>query len=122
MSLGLNDLSKKRAAKAATNDSVTNEKPRHPSGAWAARSTTARPWSSNGVSKQNRRKSPIDTEAAMNEDWMNAAPLFWQELSQDSRMVRLQEKLAAVESAIEIKIKAPLTALRNFCLPRRMAR
>jgi hypothetical protein len=122
MSLGLDDLSKKRAT--PTSNQPSKQKSEPPAGAWSARSTTARPWSNTGLSKPNRRKSPIDPEAAMNEDWLSlhADPLFYVDLRLDSRLSRLQERIVEIEAAIQTKVVEPLSALRKFWMPKKFSR
>lgn len=88
-----------------------------PAGAWAGRGITARPWTDTGLAKSARgRKSPIDNDAAMNEDWINlfSTPWFWVECSPGSRLIRLQQHLAKIEEQIQQKLQNSFAALRNF--------
>lgn len=119
MSLGLGDLKKKRASTAkSTPHKKGQTRPKYPSGAWAG-SITARPWSVTDLSRpatSRGRKSSVDTDAVMNEEWLSehAAPLFWIDLESESKLARLQEHLVKLESRIDEKVIAPLKTLKNF--------
>jgi hypothetical protein len=125
MSLGLNDLQKKRrkaeadkkAAESAADSNGTKPDTRATtSGSWA-RTHTARPWSSAGLSKGARpRKKALASDAVMNEEWISvhAPPIFWHEVSTESRLHNLQMRLAALENRVQDVLNKPLRLLRGI--------
>lgn len=87
-----------------------------PAGAWSARGITARPWTDSGLSKSGRNRKPaIDSEATMNEEWINlfSTPWFWVECGPESRFIRLQLQLQKIEEQIQQKFRETLEALEE---------
>lgn len=91
-------------------------KQKFPSGAWSARGITARPWTDTGLSKTGRsRKTAVDSEATMNEEWINlfSTPWFWVECGPESRFIRLQQQLQKIEEQLQQKFRETLEALEE---------
>jgi len=139
MSLGLKDLQKKtrtvqsknaegKTVRAATTKTAgrpasfssiyagVQGKQKFPAGAWSARGITARPWTDTGLSKSGRNRKPaIDSEATMNEEWINlfSTPWFWVECGPESRFIRLQQQLQKIEEQIQQKFRETMEALEE---------
>jgi hypothetical protein len=112
MSLGLGDLNKKRRVRVAK----TPAQNKFPAGAWA-KSHTARPWTASGVPRPGRsRKSPIDQDAHMNEEWVSvySAPLCWMDLSEYSLLLRLHNRLLEAENRVQDALRGPVEKVRQF--------
>jgi hypothetical protein len=112
MSLGLGDLNKKRRVRVAK----TPAQSKYPVGAWA-KSHTARPWTASGETRPGRsRKSPVDTDAHMNEDWVSvySAPLCWMDLSEHSLLLRLHNRLLETENRVQTLLRGPVEKVRQF--------
>lgn len=91
-------------------------KQKFPAGAWSSRGITARPWTDSGLTRNGRsRKSQIDNEASMNEDWINlfSTPWFWVECAPESRLIRLQQHLQRIEEQLQQKFREALDALED---------
>lgn len=124
MSLGLEDLSKKRrpvakkgsAEQQRSDKKIPHGKQKYPAGAWA-RSTTARPWDSTGLNRGSKaRRRPLAADAAMNEEWnsQHAESLFWVDLKRYSRLLCFHDRFAALEEKIHDAIVGPWQRIRGF--------
>ena len=107
MSLGLNDLNKKKPAK----KKVVKEK--YPAGAWA-RSQTARPWTQGPLTKSPQRKKVVKLDGVMNDETFRVAPFFWIDLKQTTWLNRLHLGLAKAERQVQISITRPFKHARRF--------
>lgn len=131
MSLGLDDLKKKRRkgqtpaetdAKFSSdaNTSRASEPGKSetfPAGAWSKTHTTL-PWSQTGLSKKSMRPSrkASRADAFMNEDWISVhtPPLFWFDIPADSKFKVFQEKLARLEEHLQATLRGPIYVIRRL--------
>ncbi len=111
MSLGLNDLKKRRPAKSDGAGAVSEN--------WGRGTTTTRPWSNSNLSKGPRaRKARIETsEAAMNQEWVDdytsTHPVF--NMEAQSALTQLQDlKLSLEERARDVERKIKRAAMGPF--------
>ena len=126
MSIGLNDL-KKRATPPTKTASTKNEGAGAVSENWARPTFTARPWTSEGLSKAKptpakKRRSSEAVEASMSNDWADdhtsATHAF--DMEAQSTLAKLQDlKIEMTLQAIELErkfkraSKGPLLLLRS---------
>ena len=125
MSVGLNDLNKKRKIH---QPSVirSQTRPSDQSSAESVRNLTtqsaARPWSESNFAKAPTRSRPrvSHRDLAVNDEWMSlqTEPIFWIDFQQHSFLLKLNEQLCALESKVDTLVLSPLRAIRAFLQPR----
>lgn len=139
MSLGLGDLNKKkRPATSQANSQAKKPQARvaveavplqvksenkSTSSKTQVGSRTARPWSSEGLTKgggRNRKRMSV-SDVVMNEEWLSAhsAPLFWVDLSKNSRLGQVQELLVKVENRLQDALTVPKRIAHSLGLLRK---
>ena len=117
MSVGLNDLNKKRKIhepSAATSEKIKSV---------YKKSATARPWTDGGLVKAPTRNRPRAShdDLSVNDEWMSlqTEPIFWIDFQQHSFLLQLNERLCAFESKVDELVVTPWRAIGTFFKPRR---
>ena len=111
MSLGLNDLKKRRPAQMDGAGAVSEN--------WARGTRTTRPWASSNLTKGPKaRKSRIETsDAAMNEEWVDdyTASLTVFDMEAQSALTQLKDlKISIEEHAREVERKIKRAAMGPY--------
>jgi hypothetical protein len=108
MSLGLNDVSKRkkparRQAPASASGAGEGARPR------PAKQRPARPWSTAGLARQGESRSEAARGAHITDEWaqLHEAPLFWIDLGDGSQAAALYERILKLEEKIRGVARLP---------------